>query len=143
MSKNHWDAILASSPLNATAGAVTSKGYQYEPDINGRNIHEWDAPPAIEPVGETHRRNASFSDLTGHVFGRLTVMGMLRDNPTKKAALWVCRCTCGKYVGKRAKAIKSGARDRCDSCDHTAQLVIAASGNNARTRAESGKARKW
>jgi hypothetical protein len=142
MSRDHWDAILASAPLNATAGAVTSKGYQYEPEIGSRNIHEWDAPPPLMPVSDTHIRNTSFVDLTGRVIGRLTVLGMMRSDPSQKA-LWVCRCACGKYIGQRARALKSGNRDRCDTCDHNAYLVQAASGNNARQRAESPEARKW
>ena len=31
MSKDTWDAILASAPLNETAGRAVSKGIHYEP----------------------------------------------------------------------------------------------------------------
>lgn len=147
MSRDHWDAILASAPLNATAGAVTSKGYQYEPDKKITAV-EWDAPPAMARIGREHTRNASFVDFSGRRFGRLTVLGMVAERTTNpsgdKGALWVCRCACGRYCGRRAKTIrKANPDDRCQLCQHAAFLAKSASGNNASRRAESDKARKW
>lgn len=139
MSKNTWDAILASAPLNSTAGMVTSKGYAYNPEIKFAGV-EWDGPPAILRPTAAHLNNPSFVDLSGRSYGRLKVLG-LADGID---GIWVCRCACGKYVARRAKAIKNAApEDRCTSCQHTAQLARSASGNNARTRAESPQARKW
>lgn len=141
MSRDHWDAILASAPLNATAGRVTAKGWEYTPDI-AASAQEWDGPPEIVRPSETHLRNPCFVDLTGVKYGRLVVLGMMQET-SGNSALWVCRCACGKYVGRRAKAIKTQKGDRCVGCDHTRHLAEAASGNNARTRAESEAARKW
>jgi hypothetical protein len=145
MGKDRWDAILASTPLNATAGAVTSKGYQYTPDKLINQL-EWDAPPQMVAVNKTHRRNPSFTDFTGLKYGRLTVLGMIKDTSASgnAGAQWVCRCACGKYVARRAKAVrKASPDDRCSICQHNAYLVRSASGDHARRRAESDKARKW
>lgn len=140
MSKNTWDAVLASSPLNATAATVTGKGYQYTPDVTIANA-EWDAPPALGPANRAALGNPSFVDLTGISFGRLTVLGLLAG----KSGTWVCRCKCGKYLTRKAKAIRNpnNAGDRCTTCRHVAFLAKSASGNNARRRAESPEARKW
>ena len=145
MSKDHWDAILASSPLNATAGRVTSKGYAYEPDKKIVTL-EWDAPPPLVRINRTHTQNPSFTDFTGVKYGRLTVLGMIKDTSVSgnSGAQWVCRCACGKYVARRAKSVrKAPPDDRCEVCRHTAYLANAASGDHARKRAESSKARKW
>lgn len=145
MGSNRWNAILAAVPLNTTAALGASRGYRYEPDIRSRNVHDWEGPPAILALDASHLNNSHFVDLTGQVIGRLTVLGMALDDPRRgqKGALWVCRCACGKYVGQRTKSLKAGSRDRCDDCEHNARLMSAASGNNARLRAESEQARKW
>lgn len=143
MSKDHWDAVLASAPFNATAGRVTSKGYAYTPDVEV-TAPEWEAPPLIAKPRSTHFNNPDFTDFTGKSYGRITVLGMFAGGHTRDKALWVCRCSCGRYVGRRAKALKRASPDdRCTLCRHTAHLVQAASGDNARHRAESEKARKW
>jgi hypothetical protein len=145
MAKDHWDAILASSPLNATAGRVLSKGVAFEPEVQPSE-HSWEAPPALVRIGLTHRANASFVDLTGFRVGRLTVLGMV-DGMRKEArgALWACRCACGRYVGRRAKSLKTMTVEEamCNACNYTAKLRAAVEGNGARQRAESEKARKW
>lgn len=146
MSKNTWDAVLASSPLNATAATVTSKGYDYSPPVTFSET-VWDAPPPMTPVGRMHLANASFVDLTGRRVGRLTVLGIARDNHRASGSgggLWVCRCSCGRYVGRRAKSLKAASAEAmCNECDYTRKLREAASGDRARQRAESEKARKW
>lgn len=35
------------------------------------------------------------NDLTGKLFGRLTVMRLVRIHP-QQGALWLCKCECGK-----------------------------------------------
>ena len=143
MGRNTWDAVLASSPLNATAGAVTSKGYQF----NSNNVvkeHSWDGPPAMVKLDQSILAQPGFVDLTGMVVGRLKVLGMLaRNKAGSNGALWVCRCSCGKYVGRRSKPLKQGVTDRCDDCNYTAHLAWAAAGGVARERAEAPEARKW
>lgn len=137
MSKNTWDAVLASAPLNATAGAVTSKGYEYKPAVVVTETR-WDGPPSMvrHVVDDLH------PDLTGRVVGRLTVIGKLAWRPNGDT-MWVCRCACGIYVGRRSKSLKAGKGGQCNECNHTAHLRWLSSNNRSREHAESEKARKW
>ena len=52
-------------------------------------------------------------DLTGQVFGRLTVQGpsMWRDN--NREILWLCRCSCGKRCFVRVSNLRSGSTKSC------------------------------
>jgi hypothetical protein len=136
MGRDHWDAILASAPLNATAGAVTSRSGVQGPQGAKVTTAEWDAPPPYVKF-QAASQNVN---LLGHRFGRLTVTGYLGEGK------WCCRCTCGTYVSRRQKAALNPANaetDRCTQCRHTAFLARSASGEHARIRAESEKARKW
>ena len=138
MSKDHWDAILASSPLNATAGRVTSKGAGFEPAIDFLE-RSWDAPPPLLKIAAEVLALPHFSDLTGLKVGRLVVLGMTEE----AHGLWVCRCACGRYVGRKAASLKTGRSTKCNACNYTEQLRWQASGNRARERAEAPEARKW
>lgn len=40
-------------------------------------------------------RGKLINDLTGQVFGRLTVLSKAHYNPRSRAWYWLCRCTCG------------------------------------------------
>lgn len=141
---DHWDAILASTPLNSTAAKVTSKGVAYTPAVQFSE-YAWDVPPALVRINRTHRANPSFIDLTGTTIGRLRVLGMAVGGTREaRGALWVCKCVCGRYVGRRAKVLKSSGEDAmCNVCDYTQKLRKAGSTEFARQRAESAKARKW
>lgn len=145
MSRDHWDAILASTPLNATAGRVTSKGQHFE----GKGLQSeisWEVPPALMKIGPTHWNNPSFIDWTGKAIGRLTVLGLAADGHREgMGGVWVCRCSCGRFVGRRAKGLKIERADTvmCNQCSYTQHLRYSASGDRARHRAESEKARKW
>lgn len=150
MSKDHWDAILASAPLNATAGAVVGKGVHFEPAPDQPfTAFEWDVPPPLKSPELLRKREPNFVDFTGTRFGRLLVIGLAADSHDttvdgSRGALWVCRCACGRYAGRRARSIKKASPDaRCDHCNYTKRLRDAASGDNARRRAESDEARKW
>lgn len=60
-------------------------------------------------------------NLTGQRCGQLTVIGLARDI----RHLWVCRCVCGYYVTRKAKAIKNTRNqdiDRCERCRELAWL---------------------
>lgn len=143
--KDHWDAILASAPLNATAGAVTGKGYGFKPAAL-RPEHTWLAPPPMKRDLARLALDPNFRDYTGLKSGRLTVLGMAEDNADQtgnKGALWVCRCACGKYVGRRGKGLRTGKTTACNECNYTDHLRWSASSGQARKRAEAPEARKW
>lgn len=137
MSKNTWDAILASTPLNRTAGAVTGKGEHYESSAKLTNLN-WDSCPPLAP----HPRGATtFVDLTGRRFGRFTVIGYAGKLNPKKKAVWVCKCACGRYEGRHGSAITSAnPNSKCQACDHMALLQKHGSSDRARNRASSPKA---
>ena len=142
MSKNTWDAVLASAPLNATAGRVTAKGEEFVPQEMNTG-HCWEDLPELREITAAIRQSEGFLDLTGQSFGRLTVVGLLAENTLGKGSIWVCRCKCGRYSGNRGKTLKAGKRDRCDHCDHTQRLALFASGDNARRRASDVERRRW
>ena len=52
-----------------------------------------------------------YDDLTGMVFGRLTVME--RDLSDKKVTRWLCRCECGTIKSICAASLKSGSTVSC------------------------------
>lgn len=146
MSKDHWDAILASSPLNATAGKVTGKGPRgNELQQKLSPEYSWEAPPPLKSV-KPYLIDPNFVDYTGKSNGRLTVIGLALDSHDpggKKGSLWVCRCVCGRYVGRRGKSLRNERATGCNACSYTDHLRYHASGDMARKRAESPEARKW
>lgn len=142
---DHWDAILASAPLNATAAKVTGKGVAFEPSVTYTE-HSWDVPPTLARITAAHRANSSFTDLTGHRVGRLLVLGLAVGGAREaRGGLWVCKCSCGRYVGRRAKALKTVTPEAsmCNACAYTQRLRENGGSTMARQRAESDKARKW
>jgi hypothetical protein len=131
MSRDTWDALLASVPLNETAGRVTARQRNsYEPQVKVTQA-EWDAPPRF--VRFLPGNGAL--DLMGRTCGRLRVVGYLGHGK------WCCRCTCGKYVSRRQKAVLNPANaevDRCTQCRHTAFLQREASADQTKWRRTNG-----
>ncbi len=74
----------------------------------------------MKPVPTDQANNVSFTDLTGMTRGKLTVIGLAAMNK----GLWVCRCVCGYYTLRNAKAIKNecNQQDMCDRCRHVVYL---------------------
>jgi hypothetical protein len=52
-------------------------------------------------------------DLTGQVFGRLTVLRLVRQKPR---AFWECRCSCGNICVVRANHLKGDGGTRSCGC---------------------------
>ena len=52
-------------------------------------------------------------DLTGKIFGRLTVIKRADANTNQNKPRWVCRCTCGKEVVVDGNSLKSGHIKSC------------------------------
>ena len=58
-------------------------------------------------------------DLTGKVFGRLTVLGRSdKRNPRGKRTtpMWECRCECGNITYKATDTLKNSAVSMCQEC---------------------------
>lgn len=56
------------------------------------------------PVGKA-------KDITGEVFGRLTVLG--RTHNMKSDTTWLCKCHCGEYKAIRMRALVTGNSKSC------------------------------
>jgi hypothetical protein len=52
-------------------------------------------------------------DLTGQVFGRLTVLRLSEERDRYRELLWLCKCTCGNETLVRASSLRSGATRSC------------------------------
>lgn len=57
------------------------------------------------------------ANLTGQIFGHLTVVRFDKPLPSGHTALWRCRCSCGKEVSIRANNLVSGNSESC-GCQH-------------------------
>jgi hypothetical protein len=99
-------------PVNSTAGRVMARGTHFEYKAN-ENSSDSDLPLPTREIDEAVASNPSFVNLSGMVIGRLKVVGL----STKKRR-WVCRCSCGRYVLRKALALTSGsaASAPCDQC---------------------------
>lgn len=122
MGRDTFDAVLASVPLNGTAGAITSRSKDnWEPKRKApESLQHWDAPPPMRAITKAERCNPQFVDVTGKRMGRLTVVGILHEPDAKpdRKARWVVRCACGDYEVRTAKSIKKAApENRCFNCE--------------------------
>lgn len=112
------DAVIASVPLNSTAGSVTARGTHWDPKLKESNQLHQDHPP------EMKRPRPGGPDFTGIRFGRFRVLGLLSISNPKKPAAWVVRCACGMYETRKAKAIRNpkNVDDCCRACRRLQQL---------------------
>lgn len=56
-------------------------------------------------------------DLTGQVFGELTVLRRA-ENPKARGSVWVCKCSCGAEYEVQGTLLTTGRRTRCSSNVH-------------------------
>lgn len=55
-------------------------------------------------------------DLTGQVYGRLTVLARGRDYVApsgQRQSVWICRCECGETVERRGAHLRTGRTTSC------------------------------
>lgn len=62
--------------------------------------------PQIIPI-----TNKQIIDLTGKVFGRLSVLGYVGSR--NKKALWLCKCECGHFSVVASSGLRSGGTQSC------------------------------
>lgn len=74
--------------------------------------------PILNPI-----RNHRFKDLSGKVFGRLTVLPLYEVMRTgkKPVTYWDCKCECGNIVSVPVSALRTGATVSC-GCYHRARM---------------------
>ena len=58
-------------------------------------------------LGKTHKK-----DLTGQIFGKLTVLGDFGDRKDN-AILWKCKCACGAIIYVKGISLKTGHTTSC------------------------------
>lgn len=56
-------------------------------------------------------------DLTGNVYGELTVLGYSHNDPETRSPLWLCHCSCGVEKAIHAYALEHGHYKSC-GCKH-------------------------
>ena len=111
------EEIARRRPIDRTAAQVVSAGPRgLESSKRIARAHS-DVPLPMIPMPRFVK------DLRGRVIGSLTVIGLaVPTSSTRKKKgrerLWVCRCVCGYYTTRRAKAINSSVNgsDACDRC---------------------------
>ena len=74
-----------------------------------------------------------FKDLTGQVFGRLTVLE--RDTTRKGKIRWICRCECGKIKSVRREHLTSGATKSCGCFSRETTKIVNTKHDLSRTKA--------
>jgi hypothetical protein len=106
MANDVFDRIITSSPVNATAGRVMSRGEHWEPEGQlPPGLKHWKSPPQMRAF-QTGGSNGAAIDFTGRTFGRFTVLGLWSEQASD-GARWICRCVCGDYEARSAKTIKA------------------------------------
>jgi 5-methylcytosine-specific restriction endonuclease McrA len=71
------------------------------------------------------------NDITGQVFGRITVISRAQNPGTRKndtAAYWNCHCTCGKDIVLRGYSLTSGKAHSCGCLKRESPHLAAFSG---------------
>ena len=57
-------------------------------------------------------------DLTGQIFGELTVLGKAEHQPKNGGVWWHCRCSCGNTYDISATLLSTGKRTHCPDRSH-------------------------
>lgn len=105
-------------PVDRTAARVVSRGESHEYRVCEGAVNS-DLPLETRVPTPAELRTSTFRNLSGATLGRLTVIGISATTNAR----WVCRCLCGSYVMRTAKAIKTAAPD---SCCHQCHLLVLA-----------------
>lgn len=123
MKTTQWDRVFSASPLTKEAALGSTNSYDKRELPRNPDASEWDAPPPFRSPNKVEMAQSNFLDLTGTKKGRLMVMGILKNNETQSQK-WLCRCACGKFVVRKAKAIKNpnNDQDACVECQHMQQV---------------------
>ena len=125
----NFDALAVATPLNREASKVRDgSGDLWEVTIQRPDEH-WTAPPlALSP------KPSDMEDLSGRVFGRMTVVryhGVIGKHPR-----WLVRCACGDYELRRANPInsqKTPSDHCCQVCDRL-KVILWKAKNRKRSR---------
>lgn len=106
-------------------GKLTALHRAQSPDSDSRFVARCDCGKEIVVRGRSLKSGNSLScgcsqmaareskvvDISGQVFGRLTVLA--RSGSSKQGALWSCQCSCGKSAVVAGKVLRSGNSTSC------------------------------
>lgn len=110
---DEWRNKLAAQLFGTTSSSTVAR-------TPPKNISLLHAPPRRPdlPAPPAPDRRSRIEDLTGKVFGDLTVMELLPSNRNGGAA-WRCRCSCGNVCEVGAAHLRTGRRRACEECQPT------------------------
>jgi len=128
MRTTNWDAVIAASPLNRQASIVRDGVGEpcCEPDVPA-DYPRWLAPPKMKPITSLRGPGIDTAlDMIGLRAGSMVVLGIAEGTNPKKGAVWVCRCDCGYYEGRKAKALTGPFAHEiaCITCTRLAKVRI-------------------
>lgn len=116
------EEIARRRPVDATAARVTQPGPRGL-EIGKRGELCSPTPFPMRPVP------TQTPDLTGRRCGQLTVVGLAvqqgGSGTSGVRSRWVCRCVCGYYAMRKARAITNPdnqVHERCERCRQVANL---------------------
>lgn len=112
------DDMHAREPIDRVAQRVVSTGVRFESRSNLIDYQVLsETPLPIRPLPKEFRVD---HDLTGKRVGWLVVLGL-----SLHRRKWVCRCHCGRYTLRSARALSQRhgrGVDRCGWCEKTRAL---------------------
>ena len=97
-----------------TAIAMFAPGEKFEISPKDTRVTS-ELPLPTRPL--TKQALANSAHIPGTRFERMVVVGLSRDWLNR----WVCRCDCGRYELRSAKAIRLGRGGMCYVCDSAKQ----------------------
>lgn len=108
-------------PVNREASLMFAKGLK--PPSPKTGVEQWEICPALHSPAMVRKLhpNKEGVDLTGTRFGRMAVEGLSKIH---SPARWICRCSCGIYEIRTAKAVKNP--NNGSDCCHQCRLLIEA-----------------
>lgn len=90
--------------------------------------------PITLPNGQVILVGHRFKDISGQVFGRLTILGPC-GYTTEGQAKWTCRCQCGKVAEIRGARLRNGGTKSC-GCLSVEKVIARSTKHNLAHRGE-------
>jgi len=139
MRTTDFDAIATAAPLNREASTVRDgSGDQWEAKTPP-TAPRWIAPPPLRSERDVAGSGVDMLRAqVGRRYGRLTVLGIWADSNPNQKSVWVCRCDCGAYEGRRLGRLTSGAVTMCLECAQV-EAIRSTKTNTAEYRRQAEK----
>ncbi len=108
--------LATMKPTDKTAAMVTGKSSEYNSNYLKKKSNAaftTGLPVPMRKFVSTRTRKGEWTiDLTGKKYGKITVLGLYRENNR-----WVVECECGNRELRTTKAVKRESKiDMCESC---------------------------